>query len=127
MSQINYDIALYNSPFFENLISELFRICRYKSNIYRRIRSEEEYARKLSYEERYILEDLSEKENKILLEIMASKNWLNLPAETVNFFVEKLGDKYEKNTETNKKRKLTLADTKSSGKCSSKVKVYGDE
>ncbi len=94
MSQINYDIALYNSPFFENLISELFRISRYKCNIYRKIRSEEEYAKRLSYEERAILKDLTEKENKILLEILVSKNWLNLPASSIDFFAEKLGNKY---------------------------------
>ncbi len=127
MSQINYDIALYNSPFFENLVTELFRICRYKSNIYKRIRSEEEYSQKLSYEERYILEDLSEKENKILLEIMASKNWLNLPAESVNFFVEKLGDKYERNSVTGKGHKLPSRGAQSSGKQSFKIKVFGDE
>jgi hypothetical protein len=97
MSQISYDIALYSSPFFEHLISELFRISRYKRNIYKKIRSEEDYSKKLSFEERTILKDLSEKENKILLEIMASKNWLNLPEDVVEYFVEKLGDKYNSN------------------------------
>jgi len=97
MSQINFDIALYNSPFFENLVSELFRISKYKRNIYKRIRSEEEYSKKLSYEERSILKDLSEKENKILLEILVSKNWLGLPSESVKYFVNALGEKYDSN------------------------------
>ena len=98
MSQINFDIALYNSPFFENLVSELFRISKYKRNIYKKIRSEEEYSRKLSYEERSILKDLSEKENKILLEIMVSKNWLGLPTDSVKYFTQALGEKYDSNT-----------------------------
>jgi len=96
MSQTNYDIALYNSPYFENLISELYRISRYKRNIYRKIHNEQEYNVKLSFEERMILKDLSEKENKILLEILVNKNWLNLPSESIDFFMEKLGtNKYK--------------------------------
>ena len=95
MSQTNYDIALYNSPYFENLISELYRISRYKRNIYSKIRNEQEYNKKLSYEERIILKDLSDKENEILLEILAHKNWLNLPSESIDFFTEKLGGKYK--------------------------------
>ena len=43
MSSINYDIALYNSPLFEDLVSEFYRISRYKRNIYRKIRNEDEY------------------------------------------------------------------------------------
>lgn len=94
MSNINYDIALYNSPFFEELVSELFRISRYKRNIYKKIRNEEEYRKKLSFEERSILKDLSAKENKIILEILVNKHWLNLLPSSIDFFTENLGDKY---------------------------------
>lgn len=78
MSQINFDIVLYSSPFFENLVNEFHRISKYKRNIYKKIRNEEEYLKKLSNEERIILKDLSEKENKILLEILANKQWLTI-------------------------------------------------
>jgi len=78
MSQINFDIVLYNSPFFENLVNEFHRISKYKRNIYKKIRNEEEYSKKLSNEERIILKDLSDKENKILLEILANKQWLTI-------------------------------------------------
>lgn len=94
MSNINYDIALYNSPLFEDLVSEFYRISRYKRNIYRKIKNEEEYNKKLSWEERTILKDLSEKENKIILEILLNKNWLNLPLQTIEYFESKFGDKY---------------------------------
>ena len=93
MSSINYDIALYNSPLFEDLVSEFYRISRYKRNIYRKIKNEDEYNKKLSREERTILKDLSEKENKIILEILLNKNWLNLPVQTIEFFESKFGDK----------------------------------
>jgi hypothetical protein len=95
MSQTNYDIALYNSPYFENLISELYRISRYKRNIYRKIRTEHDYNKKLSFEERLILKDLSEKENKILLEILVNKNWLNLSHESIGPSMEKLISEYK--------------------------------
>ncbi|MFA7420277.1 MAG: hypothetical protein WCZ90_11390 [Melioribacteraceae bacterium] len=78
MSPINFDIVLYNSPFFENLVNEFHRISKYKRNIYKKIRNEEEYSKKLSNEERIILKDLSDKENKILLEILANKQWLTI-------------------------------------------------
>jgi|GEM_PF-2315296 len=94
MSRTNYDIALYNSPYFEDLISELYRISRYKRSIYRKIRNEEEYKQKLSFEERVILRDLSAKENKIILEILVNKHWLNMPAGSIDFFTESLGDKF---------------------------------
>jgi hypothetical protein len=98
MSQTNYDIALYNSPYFENLVSEFYRISRYKRNIYRKIRNEQEYNKKLSFEERMILKDLSEKENKILLEILVNKNWLNFPNEFVGQFMERFINEYTAQT-----------------------------
>jgi len=94
MSNLNYDIALYNTPFFENLVSEFYRISRNKRNIYKKIRNEEDYREKLSYEERVILKDLSEKENKIILEILVNKNWLDLPSGTIDYFVSNLGEQY---------------------------------
>ncbi|MHB8905680.1 MAG: hypothetical protein ACYC5R_11415 [Melioribacteraceae bacterium] len=93
MSVINFEIALYNSPSFEELINELYRISRYKRNIYRNIKNEDEYYKKLSYEERAILKDLSAKENNLIIEILVDKNWLNLPDETVKYFKRKLGNK----------------------------------
>jgi hypothetical protein len=98
MSSINYDIALYNTPFFENLVSEFYRISRYKRNIYKKIRNEEEYRKKLSFEERIILKDLSEKENKIILEILVNKNWLDLPSGTIDYFISNLGSQYNSKT-----------------------------
>lgn len=97
MSHINYDIALYNSPFFEDLVNELFRISRYKRNIYKNIRNEEDYKKKLSFEERSILKDLSAKENKIILEILVNKHWLDLPSNFIDYFSENLGGKYNSN------------------------------
>jgi len=109
MSSINYDIALYNTPFFENLVSEFYRISRYKRNIYKKIRNEEDYKEKLSYEERIILKDLSEKENKIILEILVNKNWLDLPAGTIDYFVSSLREQYNsKSTCENEKYETNL-------------------
>jgi len=87
MSQLKFDIVLYNSPFFESLVSEFYRISRYKRNIYKKIKNEEEFIKKLSKEEKIILKDLSEKENRILIEILANKQWL----------VTQIHDKYYSN------------------------------
>jgi len=109
MSNLNYDIALYNTPFFENLVSEFYRISRYKRNIYKKIRNEDDYKKKLSYEERIILKDLSEKENKIILEILVNKNWLDLPSGTIDYFISNLGEQYNsKSTSENDKYETNL-------------------
>ncbi|MEW6654092.1 MAG: hypothetical protein AB1394_11575 [Bacteroidota bacterium] len=94
MSQLKFDIVLYSSPFFESLVSEFYRISRYKRNIYKKIRNEEEFAKKLSNEERTILKDLSEKENRILIEILANKQWL-----VKQQFEDCAYDRYELNPE----------------------------
>ena len=95
MSHLNFDIALYSSPFFENLVSEFYRISRYKRNIYKKIRNEEEYKKKLSPEERAILHDLSVKENKVLLEILTHKNWVKENGEIKSTIAEIISEKYE--------------------------------
>ena len=95
MPHVNFDIALYRSPYFENLISEFYRISRYKRNIYKKISTEEEYEKKLSAEEKTILKDLSEKENKILLEILSHKNWVNRNGELEGYPIKLLGKKLE--------------------------------
>jgi hypothetical protein len=95
MSNVNYDIALYNSPFFEDLVSELYRISRYKRNIYKKIRNEDEYKKKLSFEERIILKELSTKENKIILEILINKHWLDLPSNFIDYFSKNFDEKYD--------------------------------
>jgi hypothetical protein len=92
MSQINYDITLYNFLNYESLIGELYRISRYKRNIYKKIRNEEEYQKKLSSEERIILDDLSKKENQLLLEILTNKQWLGLPLDYIDFISNQLNN-----------------------------------
>jgi hypothetical protein len=52
MPGLSYEIALYNSPLFEELVSELYRISRYKRNIYSKVKNVDEFHKKLSVEER---------------------------------------------------------------------------
>lgn len=73
VSTIYYEIFLYNNAFFESLIGEFYRINKYKSNIYKKIKNEKEYFTKLSNEERLILEDLTKKEKVLLDEILKHK------------------------------------------------------
>lgn len=94
MSQISYDITLYNSPGYENLITELYRISRYKRNIYKKIRTEEEFNKKLSYDDKAILNDLTKKENEVLLEILTNKMWLGLPLDYIEYLSKKLKNKF---------------------------------
>ena len=102
MSKISYDILLYSSPYFENLVSEFYRISRYKRNIYKKIRNEEDYEKKLSAEEQTILKDLSEKENRILLEILSQKNWLNVRENVKESLLQIIGEIYETSVLSNR-------------------------
>lgn len=95
MCQTNYDISLYNTPVLENLVNELQSITKQKREIYSKIRSEQEYFNKLSFEERSALKYLSEKENKTILEILALKSWISLPEDSIKYFIEQLGSKYD--------------------------------
>jgi hypothetical protein len=95
MSQINFDITLYNSPLYYDLIGELYRISQYKRKIYQNIRNADQYRSLLSWEERAILDDLSEKENKIILEILTNKQWLGLPNSCIEVLSKQLDNKYD--------------------------------
>ena len=100
---LNYEITLYNTPYFENLVSEFYRISRYKRNIYKKIQNENDYQKKLSFEERLILRDLNKKENKIILEILISKQWLNIPIETKDSIINEFNVEYNSLLEENDK------------------------
>ncbi len=91
MSKINYDIALYRSPYYENLIEELHRISAQKRNIYKKIKTENDFHSKLSFEERGILKDLSEREDKIIFEILMHKDWFINNNELLQSFKQKFG------------------------------------
>lgn len=93
MSRINYDIALYRSPYYENLIEELYRISSQKRNIYKKIKTEHDYRTKLSFEEKGILSHLSDRENKILFEILTHKDWFAQNDLFINSLKQKLGIK----------------------------------
>lgn len=91
MSKINYDIALYRSPYFENLIEELYRISIQKRNIYKKINTEDDYRNKLSFEERGILKHISDRENKILFEIISYKDWFSQSDGCIQKLKQRLG------------------------------------
>lgn len=75
MSNINYEITLYHSPYHDTLVEELGSLIKQKKSIYKNIYSESEFNDKLSYEEREILKHLIAKEDRILLELIKHKRW----------------------------------------------------
>lgn len=77
MSKLNYEITMYHSPYHDTLVEELSNIIKQKKSIYRRIQSEKDFNEKLSYEEREIMKHLIAKEDKILIELIEHKGWLN--------------------------------------------------
>jgi len=73
------EITLFNSPFFENLVSVFNRINRYKRIF--TIKAKERFSKILFQEEKIILTGLTPKGRKIILEILISNKLADLPAE----------------------------------------------
>lgn len=77
LNKLNYEITLYNSPYYDNLIQELLQINKQKKNILRKIKSEEDYRHALGFEEKKFLQHITQKEGEILKEIIALKYAFN--------------------------------------------------
>lgn len=77
MSKLNYEITMYHSPYHDTLVEELSNIIKQKKSIYRRIQSEKDLNEKLSYEAKEIMKHLIAQEDKILIDLIEHKGWLN--------------------------------------------------
>lgn len=75
MSLLNYEITLYHTPYIDNLVAELQSIIRKKKSLYKDVKSESDYHKKLSFEERQFIKHLSNEEDKILLQLIEHKGW----------------------------------------------------
>lgn len=75
MENINLQITLNHTPFYDNLLVELQSVAEQKKKILRRVKSQEEIEDKLSFTERQILKHLMNKENEILMQLIELKGW----------------------------------------------------
>ena len=75
MSLLNYEITLYNTPYIDNLVSELQSVIRKKKSLCKDVKSEKDYHKKLSFEERQFIKHLSAEEDRILLQLIEHKGW----------------------------------------------------
>lgn len=75
MENINLEITLNHSPFYDNLLVELQSVAEQKKKILRRVKSQGEIDDKLSFTERQILKHLMNKENEILMQLIELKGW----------------------------------------------------
>ena len=75
MSRLNLEITLYHTSYIENLVSELQSIVKKKKNLYINVKSESDFQKKLSFEERQFIKYLTLEEDKILLQLTEQKGW----------------------------------------------------
>ena len=75
MSRLNLEITLYHTSYIENLASELQSIIKKKKNLYKDVKSENDFLKKLSFEERQFIKHLTLEEDKILLQLLEQKGW----------------------------------------------------
>lgn len=85
MNSLNYEFSFLNSPYHESLINSLIDISTQKRKLASRLKSEDDYFNKLTYEERSAYQYLSQEENRILLEIITVKGWFNSNSEHISY------------------------------------------
>ena len=75
MSRLNFEITLYHTPYIENLLTELQSVINQKRTLYRNVKSESDFHKKLTFEEREIIKHLTLEEERILLKLIDHKGW----------------------------------------------------
>ena len=75
MENLNLEITLNHSPFYDNLLVELQSVAEQKKKILRKVKSQDEIEEKLSFNERQILKHLINKESEILMQLIEIKGW----------------------------------------------------
>ena len=75
MENINRDITLNHSPFYDNLLFDLGSVADQKKRILKKVRSKAELEEKLSFIERQNLKHLMDRESKILIQLIELKGW----------------------------------------------------
>ena len=75
MENMNLQITLNHSPFYDNLLMELQSVAEQKKKILRKVKKQEDIKTILNFDERKILEHLIKKENEILLTLIDFKGW----------------------------------------------------
>lgn len=75
MENLNFEITLNHSPFYDNLLIELQSVAEQKKKILRKVKSAEEIEDKLSFNEKQILKHLMDKESEILMQLIEVKGW----------------------------------------------------
>lgn len=75
MGNLNLEITLSHSPYYDNMLIELQSVIEQKRRILREVRNANDIENILSYNERQILKHLIKKENDILLKLMQHKGW----------------------------------------------------
>ena len=75
MANMNLEITLSHSPYYDNLLVELQSVIDQKRRILREVRNASDVENMLSYHERQILKHLMKKENDILIKLIQHKGW----------------------------------------------------
>jgi hypothetical protein len=75
MPNLNYELSLLNSPYFDNLLTELKIILEQKKKLLTGIRNSKDFNEKLSFAEIGIYGFILKREEKLLLELVNIKGW----------------------------------------------------
>jgi hypothetical protein len=75
MSNLNYELSLLNSPYFDKLLKEMKIILEQKRRLLKNIRNRNDFHNKLSHSDKGIYGSIIKRENELLLEMVHIKGW----------------------------------------------------
>lgn len=93
MNDFNYEITLNNTPYYIDLLNELYDTLNKKQKILSRIRFKAEINALMDYQDRHLLKHLNMKEDELLREILSLKGWdKHSKVEAANSEIKNSGD-----------------------------------
>jgi len=75
MKNLNFELSLINSPYFDNLLREMNLILSQKKKLLKGVKNLSDFTKQLSYTERGLYESIIKRENELLKELVELKGW----------------------------------------------------
>ena len=75
MKNLNFELSLINSPYFDNLLREMNIILSQKKKLLKGIKSVTDFTNQLSFSEKGIYESIVKREDELLKELIKIKGW----------------------------------------------------
>lgn len=76
MKDLNFELSLINSPYFDNLLREMNLILSQKKKLLKGVKNFSDFTKQLSFTEKGIYESILKREGELLKELIELKGWI---------------------------------------------------